>query len=78
MRRPRAQETPMNAAERVAAERRERLERFRRHAERVREAEVRRIAVDILGVPPDRVARALRGNVTRDDEDDDPGPPTRT
>jgi hypothetical protein len=68
----------MSAAERVAAEHRERLERFRRHAERVREAEVRRIAVDILGVPPDRVARALRGNVTRDDEDDDPGPPTRT
>ncbi|HJW79424.1 MAG TPA: acetate--CoA ligase family protein [Beijerinckiaceae bacterium] len=46
----------MNAAERVAAEHRERLERFHRHAERVREAEVRRIAVDILGAPPDSVA----------------------
>jgi len=38
--------------------------------DRVREAEVSRIAVDILGVQPDDVARALRGNLTEDDEDD--------
>jgi len=60
----------MSAADHVAAEHRERLERFRRHADRVREAEVSRIAIDILGVPPDDVARALRGNLTEDDEDD--------
>jgi hypothetical protein len=60
----------MSAAERLAAEHRERLERFRRHAERVRETEVSRIAVDILGVQPDNVARALRGKLTRDDEED--------
>ena len=63
----------MHAADQLAAEHRERLERFRRHAERVRETEVRRIAVDVLGVPADDVARALRGNLTRDDEDDDTG-----
>ena len=61
----------MRAADQLAAEHRERLERFHRHAQRVREAEVRRIAVDVLGVPADDVARALRGNLTRDDEDDD-------
>ena len=60
----------MGAADHVAAEHRERLERFRRHADRVREAEVSRIAIDILGVPPDDVARALRGNLTEDDEND--------
>jgi hypothetical protein len=60
----------MSAAEQVAAEHRERLERFRRHADRVREAEVSRIAIDILGVQPDDVARALRGNLTEDDEDE--------
>lgn len=63
----------MRAAERLAAEHRERLERFRRDAERVRETEVSRIAVDVLGVRPDDVARALRGNLTRDDEGDDAG-----
>ena len=61
----------MSAAEHVAAEHRERLERFRREAERVRETEVSRIAIDVLGVQPDDVARAVRGNLTRDDEDDD-------
>jgi len=60
----------MSAAERLATEHRERLERFRRDAERVRETEVSRIAVDVLGVRPDDVARALRGNLTQDDEDD--------
>ena len=60
----------MSAAERLATEHRERLERFRRHAERARETEVSRIAVDVLGVRPDDVARALRGNLTQDDEDD--------
>ena len=61
----------MSAADRLAVEHRERLERFRRRAERVRETEVSRIAVDILGAQPDDVARALRGNLTQDDEDDD-------
>jgi hypothetical protein len=60
----------MRPAEQVAADHRQRLERFRRHADRVRETEVSRIAIDILGVQPDDVARALRGNLTKDDEDD--------
>ena len=60
----------MGAADQLAIEHRERLERFRQHAERVRETEVSRIAVDVLGVQPDDVARALRGNLTQDDEDD--------
>jgi hypothetical protein len=64
----------MSAREQLAAEHRERLERFRQHADRVREAEVSRIAIDILGVRPDDVARALRGNLTQDDEDDDISP----
>ena len=38
------EEAPMRATERLAAEHRERLERFRRHADRVREIEVSRIA----------------------------------
>jgi hypothetical protein len=61
----------MRATDRIAEEHRERLERFRRDAERVRETEVSRIAIDILGVPPDDVARALRGNLTGEDEEDD-------
>ena len=61
----------MGVAEHIATEHRERLERFRREAERVRETEVSRIAIDVLGGPPDDVARALRGNLTQDDEDDD-------
>jgi hypothetical protein len=61
----------MRAAEQVAAEHRERLERFHRQADRVRETEVSRIAIDILGAQPEDIARALRGNLTRDDEDDD-------
>jgi hypothetical protein len=69
-----AQEARMSAADRLAAEHRERLERFRRHAERARETEVSRIAIDILGVEADSVARALRGNLTRDDEEDGGGP----
>jgi hypothetical protein len=60
----------MTAAERMATEYRERLERFREQAEGARETEVSRIAIDILGVQPDVVAHALRGNLTRDDEDD--------
>jgi len=60
----------MGEADQLAIEHRERLERFRRHAERVRETEVSRIAIDVLGVQPDDVARALRGNLTQDDEDD--------
>jgi hypothetical protein len=61
----------MRPVDQVATEHRERLERFRRRAEAVRETEVTRIAVDVLGVPADDVARALRGNLTRDDEDDE-------
>jgi hypothetical protein len=64
------EESPMRHVEQLVTEHRERLERFRRHAEGVRETEVSRIAIDILGVPPDDVARALRGNLTPDDEDD--------
>jgi hypothetical protein len=60
----------MTAVERMATEYRERLERFREQAEGARETEVSRIAIDILGVHPDVVAHALRGNLTRDDEDD--------
>jgi hypothetical protein len=63
----------MSEVDRLVSEHRDRLERFRREAERVRETEVRRIAIDVLGVPPDEVAHALRGNLTRDDEDDDAG-----
>ena len=69
----------MSAAEKLATEHRERLERFRQHAERVRETEVSRIAIDILGVDPDDVAHAIRGNLTQEDEDEDccprPRPP---
>ena len=61
----------MSAADQVATEYRERLERFRRQAEHARETEVSRIAIDVLGVPPDDVARALRGNLSQDDEDDE-------
>jgi hypothetical protein len=60
----------MSTVERLATKYRERLERFREQAEGAREPEVSRIAVDILGVQPDEVAQALRGNLTRDDEDD--------
>jgi hypothetical protein len=60
----------MRAAEQVAAAHRERLERFHRHAEHIRDTEVSRIAIDVLGVQPDDVARALRGNLTADDEDE--------
>jgi hypothetical protein len=64
----------MSAAEQLATEHRERLDRFRQQAERVRETEVSRIAIDILGVRPDDVAHAIRGNLTREDEDDHSGP----
>ena len=60
----------MRPTDQAAAEHRQRLERFRRDADRVREMEVSRIAIDVLGVQPDDVARALRGNLTEDDEDD--------
>jgi len=63
----------MSVVEQVATEHRERLERFRRQAERARPTEVSQIAIDILGVRPDDVAHALRGNFTRDDEDGDIG-----
>lgn len=59
----------MNAVERLATEHRERLERFRQQAEHARETEVSRIAIDVLGVHPDDVAHAVRGNLTQEDED---------
>jgi hypothetical protein len=73
----------MTAVERMATEYRERLERFREQAEGARETEVSRIAIDVLGVHPDVVAHALRGNLTQDDEDDTaqqspPDPVSRT
>jgi hypothetical protein len=65
----------MRAAEQIGTEHRERRERFHRQADRARETEVARIAIDVLGIHPDDVARALRGNLTRDDEEgDDPNP----
>ena len=64
----------MNAVERLTSEHRERLERFRQQAEHAREAEVSRIAIDILGVDPDDVAHAIRGNLTQEDEDEDSSP----
>ena len=63
----------MRVFERLATEHRERLARFRQEAESARETEVSRIAIDILGVQPDDVARALRGNLTEDDDNDDIG-----
>ena len=63
----------MSVVDQVATEHRERLERFRQQAERARPTEVSRIAIDVLGVRPDDVAHALRGNLTRDDEDGDIG-----
>jgi hypothetical protein len=67
----------MNAVERLASEHRERLDRFRRQAEQARETEVTRIAIDILGVHPDDVAHAIRGNLTQEDEDEDVGAAAR-
>ena len=64
-------QVPSMSEEWFANEHRERLERFRRRAERVRGTEVGRIAIDVLGVHPDDVARALRGDVVQADEDDD-------
>ena len=61
----------MNAVERLTSEPAERLERFRQQAEHARETEVSRIAIDILGVDPDDVAHAIRGNLTHEYEDDD-------
>jgi hypothetical protein len=61
----------MGVAQDIATQHRERLERFRQQAERARETEVSRIAIDVLGLPPEAVAHALRGNLTQDDEDDD-------
>ncbi len=61
----------MRTVDRIAAEHRARLERFQQQADRVRENEVRSIAIDILGIPADDVARALRGNLTKEDEEDD-------
>jgi hypothetical protein len=63
----------MSVVEQVATDHHERVARFRRQAERAGDTEVSRIAIDILGVRPDDVARALRGNLTRDDEDGDIG-----
>lgn len=64
----------MSVVERLTSEHRERLERFRQQADHAREPDVTRIAIDILGVHPDDVAHAIRGNLTRDDEDDDISP----
>ena len=54
---------------RFRAEHAERLKRFREQAERTRERDVKQIAVDVLGVAPADVARALRGNLTKEDEE---------
>jgi hypothetical protein len=64
----------MSVVEQLTTEHRERLERFRERAEHARENEVSRIAIDILGVQPDDVAHAIRGNLTQEDEDDDSSP----
>jgi hypothetical protein len=68
---PTTEGPPMTVVERLTTEHRERLERFRQRAEHAREAEVSRIAIDILGVQPDDVAHAIRGNLTQEDEDGD-------
>lgn len=44
------------------------MERFREQADRVRAQEVEQIAVDVLGLEPADVARALRGVLTEEDE----------
>jgi hypothetical protein len=56
--------------ERVAptGEHRERLGRLDRQVQRAREAEMRDVAVNVLGVDPEDVARALRGVLTEQDE----------
>jgi hypothetical protein len=56
--------------ERVAgsAEHRERLERLERQARVAREAEMRDVAINVLGVGPEDVSRALRGVLTEEDE----------
>lgn len=45
-----------------------RLKRFERQAQRAREAEMRDVATEVLGVDPEVVARALRGVLTEEDE----------
>jgi hypothetical protein len=46
----------------------ERLERLELQAHRARVAEMRDVAVEVIGVPPTEVARALRGVLTEQDE----------
>ena len=52
----------------VSNEQRERLERLERQARIAREAEMRDVAINVLGVGPEDVSRALRGVLTEEDE----------
>ena len=54
--------------EMATPEHRGRLKRFERQAQRAREAEMRDVATEVLGVDPEVVARALRGVLTEEDE----------
>jgi hypothetical protein len=52
----------------VSDEHRERLERLERQARVAREAEMRDVAINVLGVSPEDVSRALRGVLTEEGE----------
>jgi hypothetical protein len=52
----------------ISAEHRERLARLERQARVAREAEMRDVAINVLGVGPEAVSRALRGVLTEEDE----------
>jgi hypothetical protein len=49
-------------------EHRARLKRLEQQVHRAREAEMRDVAINVLGVDADDVARALRGVLTEEDE----------
>jgi hypothetical protein len=49
-------------------EQRDRTERLERQVQRARAAEMRDVAVEVLGIDRDDVARALRGVLTESDE----------
>jgi hypothetical protein len=49
-------------------EQRDRTERLERQVQRARAAEMRDVAVEVLGLDRDDVARALRGVLTESDE----------